>query len=192
MRAQFRDAARGRAVRDRARARSHASRRRPARSTRSCPCPSCDTVTFAKTLATDAAVLVIPGVAFGSLGEGFVRISYAASLDEIGTRNRAASAAGCARPDDETQQRPKLATASPRIQYHSRRHEVEVETRQRKIAGTAADRLGRRVRDLALPQRPQDQEGARARRASASRSGTRRRRFSGRTTPITTSTPRRR
>jgi aspartate aminotransferase len=47
------------------------------------PMPVCDTVTFAKTLATDAAVLVIPGVAFGSLGEGFVRISYAASLDDI-------------------------------------------------------------------------------------------------------------
>jgi aspartate/methionine/tyrosine aminotransferase len=49
------------------------------------PVPACDTVTFAKTLATDAAVLVIPGVAFGSLGEGFVRISFAASLEEIGT-----------------------------------------------------------------------------------------------------------
>jgi len=47
------------------------------------PVPSCDTVTFARTLATDAAVLVIPGVAFGPLGEGFVRISYAASLEEI-------------------------------------------------------------------------------------------------------------
>jgi aspartate/methionine/tyrosine aminotransferase len=47
------------------------------------PVPVCDTVTFAKTLATDAAVLVIPGVAFGSLGEGFVRISYAAKLDDI-------------------------------------------------------------------------------------------------------------
>ena len=47
------------------------------------PVPSCDTVTFAKTLATDAAVLVIPGVAFGSLGEGFIRISYAAKLDDI-------------------------------------------------------------------------------------------------------------
>ena len=47
--------------------------------------PACDTVTFAKTLATEAAVLVIPGVAFGSLGEGFVRISYAASLEAIGT-----------------------------------------------------------------------------------------------------------
>jgi aspartate aminotransferase len=48
------------------------------------PVPVCDTVTFAKTLATDAAVLVIPGVAFGSLGEGFIRISYAAKLDDIG------------------------------------------------------------------------------------------------------------
>jgi len=49
------------------------------------PVPSCDTLTFAKTLATDAAVLVIPGVAFGINGEGFVRISYAASKDDIGT-----------------------------------------------------------------------------------------------------------
>jgi aspartate aminotransferase len=49
------------------------------------PVPACDTVIFAKTLATDAAVLVIPGIAFGSLGEGFVRISYAASLDAIGS-----------------------------------------------------------------------------------------------------------
>jgi len=49
------------------------------------PVPACDTVVFAKTLATDAAVLVIPGIAFGSMGEGFVRISYAASLDAIGT-----------------------------------------------------------------------------------------------------------
>jgi len=49
------------------------------------PVPSCDTVGFAKTLATDAAVLVIPGVAFGPAGEGFVRISFAASLDRIGT-----------------------------------------------------------------------------------------------------------
>src|SRR4051812_7252414 len=32
------------------------------------PVPACDTVLFAKTLATDAAVLVIPGIAFGSLG----------------------------------------------------------------------------------------------------------------------------
>ena len=49
------------------------------------PMPSCDTEMFAKTLATDAAVLVIPGVAFGSAGEGFIRISFAANLDQIGT-----------------------------------------------------------------------------------------------------------
>jgi aspartate/methionine/tyrosine aminotransferase len=49
------------------------------------PVPSCDTVGFARALATDAAVLVIPGVAFGSAGEGFVRISYAASTEQIGT-----------------------------------------------------------------------------------------------------------
>ncbi|HEX7150109.1 MAG TPA: pyridoxal phosphate-dependent aminotransferase [Thermoanaerobaculia bacterium] len=49
------------------------------------PVPSCDTETFAKTLATDAAVLVIPGVAFGMRGEGFIRISYAAPIDQIGT-----------------------------------------------------------------------------------------------------------
>ena len=49
------------------------------------PVPSCDTEMFARTLATDAAVLVIPGIAFGSMGEGFIRISYAASIDEIGT-----------------------------------------------------------------------------------------------------------
>lgn len=47
------------------------------------PVPSCDTIRFAKTLATDAAVLVIPGLAFGSRGEGFIRISYAAPLDAI-------------------------------------------------------------------------------------------------------------
>ena len=45
--------------------------------------PSCDTITFAKTLATDAAVLVIPGLAFGTQGQGFIRISYAAPLDQI-------------------------------------------------------------------------------------------------------------
>ncbi len=45
--------------------------------------PSCDTITFAKTLATDAAVLVIPGLAFGTQGQGFIRISYAAPLDQL-------------------------------------------------------------------------------------------------------------
>ena len=49
------------------------------------PVPSCDTVSFAKTLATDAAVLVIPGVAFGAAGEGFVRISFAADPEKIST-----------------------------------------------------------------------------------------------------------
>jgi aspartate/methionine/tyrosine aminotransferase len=48
------------------------------------PVPSCDTLTFAKTLATDGAVLVIPGVAFGRNGEGFVRVSYAAAPEQIG------------------------------------------------------------------------------------------------------------
>lgn len=47
------------------------------------PVPTCDTEFFARTLATDAAVLVIPGVAFGSRGEGFVRISYAAPVEQI-------------------------------------------------------------------------------------------------------------
>ena len=49
------------------------------------PVPTCDTLYLAKALATDAAVLVIPGIAFGSLGEGFVRISFAATVGEIGT-----------------------------------------------------------------------------------------------------------
>ena len=47
------------------------------------PVPACESIAFAKTLATDAAVLVIPGVAFGPRGQGFVRISYAASLEHI-------------------------------------------------------------------------------------------------------------
>ncbi len=49
------------------------------------PVPTCDTLTFAKTLATDGAVLVIPGIAFGPAGEGFVRISYAAASDQVGS-----------------------------------------------------------------------------------------------------------
>jgi aspartate/methionine/tyrosine aminotransferase len=49
------------------------------------PVPFCGTVDFARSLATDAAVLTIPGVAFGSAGEGFLRISYAASIDQIGS-----------------------------------------------------------------------------------------------------------
>lgn len=49
------------------------------------PVPACDTISFAKTLATDAAVLVIPGLAFGTRGQGFIRISYAAPVGEITT-----------------------------------------------------------------------------------------------------------
>lgn len=49
------------------------------------PSPECDTLPFAKNLAADAAVLVIPGIAFGSAGQGFLRVSFAASLDQIGT-----------------------------------------------------------------------------------------------------------
>jgi aspartate/methionine/tyrosine aminotransferase len=49
------------------------------------PVPSCESLPFAKALATDAGVLVIPGVAFGRAGEGFVRISFAAPVDAIGT-----------------------------------------------------------------------------------------------------------
>ncbi|HYO76616.1 MAG TPA: pyridoxal phosphate-dependent aminotransferase, partial [Thermoanaerobaculia bacterium] len=45
--------------------------------------PTCDTIQFARSLAIDAAVLVIPGVAFGSAGNGFMRISYAAPVDQI-------------------------------------------------------------------------------------------------------------
>ena len=47
------------------------------------PIPACDTISFAKELATDAAVLVIPGLAFGTHGQGFVRVSYAAPTDQI-------------------------------------------------------------------------------------------------------------
>jgi len=47
------------------------------------PIPACESISFARTLATDAAVLVIPGLAFGPRGQGFIRISYAAPLDQI-------------------------------------------------------------------------------------------------------------
>jgi aminotransferase len=47
------------------------------------PVPACESVSFAKTLATDAAVLVIPGVAFGTRGQGFIRVSYAAPVEQI-------------------------------------------------------------------------------------------------------------
>ncbi|HEV8433087.1 MAG TPA: pyridoxal phosphate-dependent aminotransferase [Thermoanaerobaculia bacterium] len=47
------------------------------------PVPFCKTIEFAKTVATDAGVLVIPGIAFGSAGEGFIRVSYAATTQQI-------------------------------------------------------------------------------------------------------------
>jgi aspartate/methionine/tyrosine aminotransferase len=47
------------------------------------PVPACESIELAKTLATDAAVLVIPGVAFGPHGQGFVRISFAAPVDQV-------------------------------------------------------------------------------------------------------------
>ena len=48
------------------------------------PIPACESLPFARALAADAGVLVIPGIAFGSAGEGFVRISFAARPDQIG------------------------------------------------------------------------------------------------------------
>lgn len=42
-----------------------------------------DSATFAKRLLQEKHVAVVPGTAFGSCGEGFVRCSYATSLEEI-------------------------------------------------------------------------------------------------------------
>ncbi len=47
------------------------------------PVPACASADLARRLATDAAVLTIPGSAFGSRGEGFLRISYAAPVEVI-------------------------------------------------------------------------------------------------------------
>lgn len=47
------------------------------------PVPSCDTVGLAMALAKEARVLTIPGVAFGPGGEGFLRLSFAAEVDQI-------------------------------------------------------------------------------------------------------------
>lgn len=48
------------------------------------PVPFCESIPFAKSMAVDTGVLVIPGSAFGKRGEGFVRISYAAPVEQIG------------------------------------------------------------------------------------------------------------
>ena len=42
-----------------------------------------DSFTFLKLLAQEKAVAFIPGMAFGSYGEGYVRLSYAASMEVI-------------------------------------------------------------------------------------------------------------
>lgn len=47
------------------------------------PVPACESYDLARRLATDAAVLTIPGSAFGRRGEGFLRISFAAPVDVI-------------------------------------------------------------------------------------------------------------
>lgn len=47
------------------------------------PVPSCDTVRLAMALARHARVLAVPGVAFGPGGEGFLRLSYASTVEEI-------------------------------------------------------------------------------------------------------------
>ena len=47
------------------------------------PVPSCDTVGLARALAIDAAVLTIPGIAFGRRGEGFLRVSFAAEVETL-------------------------------------------------------------------------------------------------------------
>ena len=44
-----------------------------------------DSWKFVRTLAKEAKVALIPGVSFGAGGEGYVRLSYAASLDELKT-----------------------------------------------------------------------------------------------------------
>src|SRR4029077_17769116 len=48
------------------------------------PIPACESLPFVRTLAADAGVRVIPGIAFGSAGGGFVRISFAATVDQLG------------------------------------------------------------------------------------------------------------
>lgn len=47
------------------------------------PIPACKSVELSKALVLDAAVVTIPGSAFGKRGEGFLRISYAADHDMI-------------------------------------------------------------------------------------------------------------
>lgn len=47
------------------------------------PVPACGSTELAKELALEASVLAIPGAAFGRRGEGFLRLSFATSGDDI-------------------------------------------------------------------------------------------------------------
>jgi len=47
------------------------------------PVPSCDSLSLARSLATEASVLAIPGVAFGGNGEGFLRLSFAVAPELV-------------------------------------------------------------------------------------------------------------
>ena len=40
---------------------------------------------FCERLLTEQKVAVVPGTAFGEAGEGYIRVSYAASLEQIKT-----------------------------------------------------------------------------------------------------------
>ncbi len=42
-----------------------------------------ESLDFATTLLKEEKVAVVPGTAFGDCGEGFLRISYAYSIDEL-------------------------------------------------------------------------------------------------------------
>ena len=42
-----------------------------------------DSMAFALDLAKKAQVAVVPGIAFGTAGEGYIRLSYAASIEMI-------------------------------------------------------------------------------------------------------------
>lgn len=44
-----------------------------------------DSFKFCQDFAREKAIAIIPGVAFGKYGEGYVRLSYAASMDTIET-----------------------------------------------------------------------------------------------------------
>lgn len=47
------------------------------------PVPACESLPLARALATEEGVVTIPGVAFGEGGEGFLRLSCTASVDDL-------------------------------------------------------------------------------------------------------------